>query len=298
MTDDKAKRPASQYYWANWLSDTMLQTCSLPARGMWHEMNCLMHQCEPYGHLYRNGKPMQPAQIANLVRVSESICKKLLAELEDAGVFSRDAQGAIFSRRMVRDEAAREARAAGGHAGGEHGHKGAKDGFKGGRPKEGKGGEITPLDLASKPPPSSSSASSPAGLNTSSPNGLVPPDESAGPEDGDAKKPGLPDCPHQKIRDLWALLLPAMPQHTEWTEARQTLLRTRWRQKAAELKWANEEDGLKFFAQLFRYVGTSKFLTGQVKTRDGQPPFLVTLAWLLIANNFAKTVEGNYHTEA
>lgn len=154
------KRPASQYYWGDWRKDEALQSCSLMARGLWHEMNCIMHSCVPYGHLYRNGKPMTTAQIATLVSITVAQCKKLLAELEDAGVPSRDANGAIFSRRMVRDEAIRAARAAGGQAGAEHGVKGAEAGKKGGRPAKSEGGSETPLPPTQEPPPSSSSSSS------------------------------------------------------------------------------------------------------------------------------------------
>lgn len=181
------KRPASQYYWGDWRSDAALQSCSLTARGLWHEMNCIMHDCEPYGHLVIGGKPVQPAQLGRLVGVTERECKALLTELEDAGVFSRNGDGAIFSRRMVRDEEVRNARAAGGKDGAGHGAKGASHGAKGGRPKGGsKGGsktplitplppdEETPLEGAQKPPPSSPS-SSPHPASSSEEAGGKPP---------------------------------------------------------------------------------------------------------------------------
>jgi hypothetical protein len=170
--DPKVKRPASQYYWGDWWKDKALHSCSQPARGLWHEMNCLMHEGEPYGHLTLNGKPMQPAQLANLCRITTGRCKAMLEELEGAGVFSRVESGAIFSRRMVRDEDLRNRRAAGGQGGAEHGIQGAGAGSKGGRPKKLKGGSETPLAVQaeggsetphgslSKPPPSSSSSSS------------------------------------------------------------------------------------------------------------------------------------------
>lgn len=174
---EKVKRPASQYYWGDWFKDLALQTCSLPARGLWHEMNCLMHQGEPYGHLTMpNGKPMGPGQLANLCKITPALCKKLLAELDENGVYSTSEAGSIFSRRMVRDEDVRNRRANGGQAGAEHGAKGADSGSKGGRPATNKGGEITPLETPlthplegfEKPPPSSSSSSS------SSPSGNTP----------------------------------------------------------------------------------------------------------------------------
>jgi hypothetical protein len=154
------KRPASQYYWGDWWKDKGLHSCSLTARGLWHEMNCLMHEGEPYGHLTLNGRPMTVAQLANQCRISAKDCAKLLLELDEAGVPSRTQAGTIYSRRMVRDEAIRNARAAGGKGGSEHGIKGAEHGSKGGRPKGSKGGLETPLDDLQKPPPSSSSSSS------------------------------------------------------------------------------------------------------------------------------------------
>jgi len=162
------KRPSFQFYPSDWRKDTALQFCSLAARGLWVEMMCIAHECEPYGHLAVNGKAMTAAQIGRLVGISEKECKKLLAELFEAGVPSQTSEGVIFSRRMVRDEEVRNKRAAGGQAGAEHGQKGASFGSKGGRPAKQKTTEETPLmesgrgviEPPIKPPPSSSSSSS------------------------------------------------------------------------------------------------------------------------------------------
>ena len=166
------RRPSFQFYPADWRKDTALQFCSLAARGLWVELMCIAHECEPYGHLSVNGKPMTIIQIGRLVGISEKECKKLLAELFDAGVPSVATDGAIFSRRMVRDEEIRNKRATGGKDGAIHGSKGASFGRKGGRPAK----EKTPLvdnergvlkppfdektEPPLKPPPSSSSSSS------------------------------------------------------------------------------------------------------------------------------------------
>lgn len=183
MTDqaegERKKRPASQYYWGDWWKDKGLHSCSLTARGLWHEMNCLMHEGEPYGHLTLNGRAMSVAQLANQCRISAPQCSKLLRELEDAGVPSKTPEGIIFSRRMVRDEAVRNSRAAGGKEGAEHGSKGAEHGSKGGRPAQPKGGLETPLDDRNKPPPSSSSSSSPSGISEAEASGAKPPADKA-----------------------------------------------------------------------------------------------------------------------
>lgn len=112
------KRPSFQFYPADWRKDSALQTCSLAARGMWIELMCVMHECSQYGTLTINGRPLQPAQIARLVGETEDTVCGLLNELEDAAIFSRDDTGAIFSRRMVKDERLRNIRAACGSLGG------------------------------------------------------------------------------------------------------------------------------------------------------------------------------------
>ncbi|GAA4400431.1 GIY-YIG nuclease family protein [Quisquiliibacterium transsilvanicum] len=127
------KRPSFQFYPGDWRRDSALQSCSIAARGLWVELMCVMHDCEPYGHLVIGGKAMQPAQLARLVGLSGKECGTLLAELEEAGVLSRSESGVIYSRRMVRDEATRNARAEGGKAGASHGVKGKDYGSLGGR---------------------------------------------------------------------------------------------------------------------------------------------------------------------
>lgn len=101
-------------FWpADWQNDAALATCSIAARGLWIGMICVMHNAEPYGHLTVNGKPATTRHIAAIARVPEKEAARLIAELEDAGVFSRSEDGTVYSRRMVRDaeqsEAGREA---------------------------------------------------------------------------------------------------------------------------------------------------------------------------------------------
>lgn len=136
------KRPAFQFYPADWRKDAALQSCSVAARGLWIEAMCIAHECEPYGHLVVNGRPMNAAQIGRLVGLSAKECAGLLDGLERAGVMSRTEDGAVFSRRMVRDEELRQRRAKGGNEGSGHGEKGAEHGAKGGRPRK----EKTPLE--------------------------------------------------------------------------------------------------------------------------------------------------------
>lgn len=162
------KRPAFQFYPADWRKDAALQSCSMSAQGLWVNLMCIAHECEPYGYLVVNGKPMTEPQIARLVGLGPKECARSIAELDAAGVASRREDGAIFSRRMVRDEDIRERRAEGGKAGSEHGIKGAEHGIKGGRPSNGRGVIKPPFEPPIEPPPSSSSSSSASAVPLSS----------------------------------------------------------------------------------------------------------------------------------
>lgn len=172
------KRPAFQFYPADWRKDVELRSCSIAARGLWIDLMCLAHECEPYGHLIVNGRPMTAAQIAGQVGLAQSQCAKLLQELIDNGVARKTAEGVVYSKRMVEDEDLRQRRAEGGKAGSEHGVKGAEHGIKGGRPVKGRGVSEPPLEppsgLPIEPPPSSSSSSS------SSSNTPLPPSRGPG----------------------------------------------------------------------------------------------------------------------
>ena len=92
-----------KFYPADWRADAMLRLCSIAARGLWAEMMCIMHDAERYGSLLVNGRRIDKKQLAGLAGISEKECTLLLLELEGNGVFSRDADGTIYSRRMRRD---------------------------------------------------------------------------------------------------------------------------------------------------------------------------------------------------
>ncbi len=98
-----ARNPWMKFYPADWRSDAMLRLCSIAARGLWAEMMCIMHDAERYGSLLVNGRRIDKKQLAGLAGTSEKECVQLLLELEGNGVFSRDDDGTIYSRRMRRD---------------------------------------------------------------------------------------------------------------------------------------------------------------------------------------------------
>lgn len=99
-----SKQPWMKFYPSDWRSDPALRICSVAARGLWMEMLCIAHESEPRGSLAVNGNPVSAKALSALAGVPEKELSQLLAELENAGVFSRDDDGVIFSRRIRRDE--------------------------------------------------------------------------------------------------------------------------------------------------------------------------------------------------
>jgi hypothetical protein len=93
-----------KFYPQDWRADERLRNCSLGARGLWMEMLALMHRSERYGYLLINGKAPTDRQLAVQSGASIDELSELISELESEGVFSRDRNGAIYSRRMIRDE--------------------------------------------------------------------------------------------------------------------------------------------------------------------------------------------------
>ncbi len=96
-------QPWMKFYTSDWRAAPELRMCSLAARAMWMEMICVMHEADPYGSLLVGGKPVAISQIASLAGASLRETEKLVSELENSGVFSRDIDGVIYSRRMKRD---------------------------------------------------------------------------------------------------------------------------------------------------------------------------------------------------
>ena len=95
--------PWFKFYPSDWQADTALRMVSLSARGLWIGMLCVMDGADPRGHLVWSGRALAADDIAKLLGCDARETRKSLDELERAGVFDRAADGAIISRKMVRD---------------------------------------------------------------------------------------------------------------------------------------------------------------------------------------------------
>lgn len=103
MSEKRA--PWLKWYPADWRADPRLRMCSLAARGLWIELIGFMHEAERYGFLLVAGTSPTIEELVVLVGAPAPLIRKALAELQERDVFSRDGDGVIFSRRMVRDKA-------------------------------------------------------------------------------------------------------------------------------------------------------------------------------------------------
>lgn len=118
MSRAEKRQPYMKFYCSDWRADPRLRMCSLAARGLWIDLMSYAHEGEPYGYVTIDGQVPDLAGIAALVARPLKEVKAALAELEERNVFSREDNGAIYSRRMVRDKAKADRDRANGKAGG------------------------------------------------------------------------------------------------------------------------------------------------------------------------------------
>lgn len=116
MREDR--RPADLWFWADWFSSVDVRTCSLAAQGLWMNMLGIMSRSDRKGFLSINGKQMTSKELARFVGIFNDEVDRLLVELEYYSVFSRDEDGTIYNRRMVKDADLSRKRAEAGRLGG------------------------------------------------------------------------------------------------------------------------------------------------------------------------------------
>ncbi len=118
MSAQRNHLPWGRFFWNDWRGEPTLRVCSLAARGLWMDMLCIAAEADPTGFVLVNGRTPTTTDLARLTGAPEADVQSLLAELDRNGVFSRDRQERIYSRRMVRDaKRARTARSNGKRGG-------------------------------------------------------------------------------------------------------------------------------------------------------------------------------------
>jgi hypothetical protein len=117
----KANLPYWKFFPGDWFKCPEVRALPKDVRMDWFEILLLMHESTERGYLTLNGKPMPDDVLSGLLRCGEGVnrpIKEVLNLLEQYNVFSRRKDGAIYSRRMVHDEAKRVADIDNGNKGG------------------------------------------------------------------------------------------------------------------------------------------------------------------------------------
>ena len=113
------KLPALQFYPGDWHKDQGVQALDLEQRGAWFELLLMMHDSDERGVLLVNGQPMPEAVIARRLGLVNQTANQIITTLLQYGVASRrESDGALFCRRMVKDEKLRLLRTEAGRKGG------------------------------------------------------------------------------------------------------------------------------------------------------------------------------------
>jgi uncharacterized protein YdaU (DUF1376 family) len=109
--------PHIQFYIGDWRRDVGVQSLSYHYRGIWLELLMLMHCSEQRGRLVLHGKPMSDDSISRLLGLSRQEGAKAIQVLLGSAVASRDSDGAIICRRMIRETQISQARKEAGSKG-------------------------------------------------------------------------------------------------------------------------------------------------------------------------------------
>jgi hypothetical protein len=142
-----------QFYPGDWMKDPNLRRCSHAAKGVWIDILCLMWESEERGVLVTSQRAWSDEEIALAVGGDNATTLACLAELTLKGVANRRQDGALYSKRMVRDEHKRTLCKEAGKRGGNPMLVGESSptlkGVSKGAPKGRSKGELTPSSSVS-----------------------------------------------------------------------------------------------------------------------------------------------------
>jgi hypothetical protein len=113
------KLPSLQFYPADWRKDPGIQALSRHDRSVWFDILCIMHESDERGVLLLAGKPIPDEVLARMLNLDNQTFNQTLCAILTYGVASRrQDDGALISRRMVRDEKLIQTRRNAGKQGG------------------------------------------------------------------------------------------------------------------------------------------------------------------------------------
>ena len=105
IVDKKYDLPAMPFYVGDWLKCPEVRALPPDYRGLWFDLICFMWESTERGVMVKpNGKPYTDTDIVRMVGLDNQNTGFWLTHLLDNGVCSRRSDGAIFSKRMIKDE--------------------------------------------------------------------------------------------------------------------------------------------------------------------------------------------------
>lgn len=111
--------PAMPFYFGDWRKAPEIRALPLDTRMVWFEMLGFMWESTERGYLTINNKPINEDTLAMMLGIDKVLLKQKLEQLLDFAVYSiRETDGAIYCRKMVRDEEIRNIRKKAGSLGG------------------------------------------------------------------------------------------------------------------------------------------------------------------------------------
>lgn len=117
MDNKKNDLPAMPFYFGDWRKAPEIRALDLDVRMIWFEMMGLMWESTERGYLTLNEKPVITPVISRMLGIDITTFERALKQMEEYNVFSRRNDGAIYCRKMVRDEEIRRNRSKAGKVG-------------------------------------------------------------------------------------------------------------------------------------------------------------------------------------
>jgi hypothetical protein len=110
---------STTWFWSDWAGDQEVRNLSPAERGLWIDLLTLAAVAAPTGYVCdRRGTPLTYEQIGRFSNCSAAEAENLIVGILEKGVASRDRDGRLFNRRMVRDAELSVKRRRAGRAGG------------------------------------------------------------------------------------------------------------------------------------------------------------------------------------
>ena len=128
----KKDLPYMPFYFGDWRKAPEVRALDLDVRMIWFELLGYMWESNERGYLTLNGNAVITSVITKLIGVDISVIEKAIAQMELYGTFSRREDGAIYCRKMVKDEEIRKKKSESGKEGMDvrYGRKPKKDAKK------------------------------------------------------------------------------------------------------------------------------------------------------------------------